>query len=194
MLYVDQPIGVGFSYGTDPVTSTVTAAPYVWKLLQAFFAQFPQYESRDFGIFTESYGGHYGPGYIPPPPPIYNLTSLADPSRICIILRVPKRRHRKRHCNGAKPLPDRVRYKQRLVRPNPTIQSLRRLQLQQHLYTTHQRLATHLLLFHLHLVLSPLTPKMHFRNRQQLRVRKRGQHLLQRYRRSVVRGGRLRRL
>ena len=36
MLYVDQPIGVGFSYGTDDVTSTVTAAPYVWKLLQAF--------------------------------------------------------------------------------------------------------------------------------------------------------------
>lgn len=62
MLYVDQPIGVGFSYGTDPVTSTVTAAPYVWKLLQAFYAQFPQYENRDFGIFTESYGGHYGPG------------------------------------------------------------------------------------------------------------------------------------
>lgn len=62
MLYIDQPIGVGFSYGTDPVTSTVTAAPYVWTLLQAFFAQFPQYENRDFGIFTESYGGHYGPG------------------------------------------------------------------------------------------------------------------------------------
>ena len=65
MLYVDQPIGTGFSYGTDPVTSTVTAAPYVWKLLQAFYAQFPQYENRDFGIFTESYGGHYGPGKCP---------------------------------------------------------------------------------------------------------------------------------
>lgn len=53
MIYIDQPIGVGFSYGTDDVTSTVTAAPYVWKLLQAFYAQFPQYESRDFAIFTE---------------------------------------------------------------------------------------------------------------------------------------------
>ncbi|KAI9730445.1 MAG: hypothetical protein M1818_008140 [Claussenomyces sp. TS43310] len=63
MLYVDQPIGVGFSYGTDDVTSTVTAAPYVWKLLQAFFTQFPQYENRDFAIFTESYGGHYGPEF-----------------------------------------------------------------------------------------------------------------------------------
>ncbi|KAL9110061.1 MAG: hypothetical protein Q9227_005400 [Pyrenula ochraceoflavens] len=63
MLYIDQPIGVGFSYGTDSVTSTVTAAPYVWTFLQAFFAQFPQYESRNFGIFTESYGGHYGPEF-----------------------------------------------------------------------------------------------------------------------------------
>lgn len=63
MLYVDQPIGTGFSYGTDSVTSTVTAAPYVWKLLQAFYTQFPQYESRNFGLFTESYGGHYGPEF-----------------------------------------------------------------------------------------------------------------------------------
>ena len=53
MLYVDQPIGTGFSYGTDSVTSTVTAAPYVWTLLQAFYTQFPQYENRNFGIFTE---------------------------------------------------------------------------------------------------------------------------------------------
>jgi carboxypeptidase C (cathepsin A) len=63
MIYIDQPIGVGFSYGTDSVTSTVTAAPLVWKLIQAFYASFPQYESRDFGIFTESYGGHYGPEF-----------------------------------------------------------------------------------------------------------------------------------
>ncbi|KAE8147827.1 Alpha/Beta hydrolase protein [Aspergillus avenaceus] len=63
MLYIDQPIGVGFSYGNNDVTSTETAAPYVWKLLQAFYDHFPQYESRDFGIFTESYGGHYGPGF-----------------------------------------------------------------------------------------------------------------------------------
>ena len=63
MLYIDQPIGTGFSYGDDQVTSTVTAAPFVWQLLQAFYAQFPQYESRNFGIFTESYGGHYGPEF-----------------------------------------------------------------------------------------------------------------------------------
>lgn len=37
MLYVDEPIGVGFSYGTDSATSTVTAAEYVWKFLQNFY-------------------------------------------------------------------------------------------------------------------------------------------------------------
>ncbi len=63
MLYVDQPIGTGFSYGNDQASSTVTAAAYVWKLLQAFYAAFPTYENRDFGIFTESYGGHYGPEF-----------------------------------------------------------------------------------------------------------------------------------
>ncbi|KUI53502.1 Carboxypeptidase S1 [Cytospora mali] len=63
MLYVDQPIGTGFSYGTDDVTSTVTAAEYVWTFLQNFYAAFPTYESRDFGLWTESYGGHYGPEF-----------------------------------------------------------------------------------------------------------------------------------
>lgn len=62
-LYVDQPIGTGFSYGTDDAVSTIAAAPRVWNLLQAFYAQFPEYENRDFGLFTESYGGHYGPEF-----------------------------------------------------------------------------------------------------------------------------------
>lgn len=63
MLYIDQPIGTGFSYGDDEAYGTVSAAPYVWKFLQAFYAQFPQYENRDYGLFTESYGGHYGPEF-----------------------------------------------------------------------------------------------------------------------------------
>ncbi|TVY88036.1 Carboxypeptidase S1 [Lachnellula willkommii] len=48
MIYVDEPIGTGFSYGNDTVFGTVSAAPFVWKLLQAFFAHFKEYESRDF--------------------------------------------------------------------------------------------------------------------------------------------------
>ena len=63
MLYIDQPISTGFSFGAEDANSTVTAAPFVWKLLQAFYAQFPMYENRNFGLFTESYGGHYGPEF-----------------------------------------------------------------------------------------------------------------------------------
>ncbi|KHJ32536.1 putative carboxypeptidase s1 protein [Erysiphe necator] len=64
MLYIDQPIGVGFSYGENNVNSTTSSAVLVWKLVQAFYAQFPQYENRTFGVFTESYGGHYGPEFV----------------------------------------------------------------------------------------------------------------------------------
>ncbi|KAF7557505.1 hypothetical protein G7046_g6023 [Stylonectria norvegica] len=63
MLYIDQPIGTGFSTGTYAVNSTIQAAPYIWNLLQAFFANFPQYTTRELGLFTESYGGHYGPEF-----------------------------------------------------------------------------------------------------------------------------------
>lgn len=62
-LYVDQPSGAGFSYGYDGVNSTITAAPAAWKLLQNFYAEFPDYMNRDFGLFTESFGGHYGPHF-----------------------------------------------------------------------------------------------------------------------------------
>ncbi|KUJ20781.1 carboxypeptidase-like protein S1 [Mollisia scopiformis] len=62
MLYIDQPVGVGFSYDSAASAPTVVSAPFVWTFMQAFYAQFPQYENRDFGLFTESYGGHFGPG------------------------------------------------------------------------------------------------------------------------------------
>lgn len=62
MLYIDQPVGVGFSYGHGPeINSTVDAMPYVWTFLQKFISIFEDFKGRDFGIFTESYGGHYGP-------------------------------------------------------------------------------------------------------------------------------------
>ena len=46
MLHLNQPIGTGFSYGNYAVTSTVTAAPYVWKLLQAFIPSFRGTKTR----------------------------------------------------------------------------------------------------------------------------------------------------
>ncbi|KAF9224939.1 alpha/beta-hydrolase [Gyrodon lividus] len=66
VIYIDQPIGTGFSYGTDTVNSTETAAPLVWKAFQVLFESklFSEYASREFIFATESYGGHYGPSFV----------------------------------------------------------------------------------------------------------------------------------
>jgi len=64
LLYVDQPVGTGFSYVTDQYgyvddEAGVTAAMYTF--LQLFFEKFPQYSTAPFYIVGESYGGHYVP-------------------------------------------------------------------------------------------------------------------------------------
>ena len=64
-LFIDQPVGVGFSYGTENVDTSELAAVDVWKFLQIWFKdpRFHKYAHRDFGIWTESYGGHFGPTF-----------------------------------------------------------------------------------------------------------------------------------
>ena len=91
MLFVDQPESTGFSYTTlvngtingttneisitnsslatgtfsnpnDPVTGdSYTAADTMWRFMQAWLEAFPQYQSTDLNLFSESYGGHYTP-------------------------------------------------------------------------------------------------------------------------------------
>ncbi|KAJ3556291.1 hypothetical protein NM688_g2106 [Phlebia brevispora] len=65
MLYIDQPVGVGFSHGTTTVGTSQEAAEDVWTFLQIFFAdsRFSSLQQNDFGLWTESYGGHYGPTF-----------------------------------------------------------------------------------------------------------------------------------
>ncbi|KAH7174267.1 putative carboxypeptidase S1 [Fusarium flagelliforme] len=61
VLYIDQPIGSGFSYGDGgKVNSTKQCSPYVWAFLQLWFEAFTEYENRELSVFTESYGGHTG--------------------------------------------------------------------------------------------------------------------------------------
>lgn len=62
MLYIDQPIATGFSYGSNPIDSTDDAAWYILKFLQAFHSEFRQYQGREFSILGISYGGHTVPG------------------------------------------------------------------------------------------------------------------------------------
>ena len=50
VIYIDQPIGTGFSYGTDTVNSTASAAPFVWEAFQILFesGQFSKFQSREY--------------------------------------------------------------------------------------------------------------------------------------------------
>jgi carboxypeptidase C (cathepsin A) len=66
VIYIDQPIGTGFSFGTDTVNSTLSAAPFVWQAFQVLFEspQFVKFQKREFIFATESYGGHYGPAFV----------------------------------------------------------------------------------------------------------------------------------
>ncbi|CZR50976.1 related to carboxypeptidase [Phialocephala subalpina] len=97
MLFLSQPLGVGFSYGNEQVGSlnpdtgafenasfadpqgrypvinataldtTDLAAVAAWHVLQGFLGGLPQLDggitSREFNLWTESYGGHYGPAF-----------------------------------------------------------------------------------------------------------------------------------
>ena len=96
MLYLSQPIGVGFSYETADVGSydnrsnflnasqatpngrfsmvnpyrydtTYLAAVGAWEILQAFLSELPtldnEVDNKTFNLWTESYGGHYGPQF-----------------------------------------------------------------------------------------------------------------------------------
>ncbi|KAF9034389.1 serine carboxypeptidase [Panaeolus papilionaceus] len=65
LLFIDQPIGVGFSHGDLNVGTSQQAAADVWSFLQIFLSdrRFAKYRFNKMAIWTESYGGHYGPTF-----------------------------------------------------------------------------------------------------------------------------------
>jgi cathepsin A (carboxypeptidase C) len=67
VIFLDQPINVGYSYGDDSVSDTVAASKDVYALLVLFFKQFPEYKDLDFHIAGESYAGHYIPVFASGP-------------------------------------------------------------------------------------------------------------------------------
>ncbi|XP_044483456.1 serine carboxypeptidase-like [Mangifera indica] len=66
LLFVDQPIGTGFSYTSDENDirhDEDGVSNDLYDFLQAFFKEHPQYAMNDFFITGESYAGHYIPAF-----------------------------------------------------------------------------------------------------------------------------------
>jgi cathepsin A (carboxypeptidase C) len=62
VIFVDQPVNVGYSYTNSNTTdSSPAAADDMYALLTLFFSEFKEYASQDFHIAGESYAGHYIP-------------------------------------------------------------------------------------------------------------------------------------
>ncbi|TIB75548.1 peptidase S10, serine carboxypeptidase [Wallemia mellicola] len=62
LLFLDQPINVGYSYSdSDSVNTTPVAADDVYAFLQIFFKHYDDYAKLPFSIAAESYGGRYAP-------------------------------------------------------------------------------------------------------------------------------------
>ncbi|KAH3660566.1 hypothetical protein OGAPHI_007152 [Ogataea philodendri] len=61
VVFLDQPVNVGFSYSSQSVSNTVAAGKDVYAFLELFYQQFPHLLKNDFHIAGESYGGHYIP-------------------------------------------------------------------------------------------------------------------------------------
>jgi len=63
MLFIDSPVGTGFSYvkNQDYPTNEPTVAGDLLIFLQTWFTQNPSYAKNPFWIFGESYGGKYVP-------------------------------------------------------------------------------------------------------------------------------------
>ncbi|KAK9175745.1 hypothetical protein WN944_027752 [Citrus x changshan-huyou] len=66
LIFVDQPIGTGFSYTSDKDDirhDEEGVSNDLYDFLQAFFAEHPEYAKNDFYITGESYAGHYIPAF-----------------------------------------------------------------------------------------------------------------------------------
>jgi len=61
VLWLDQPAGVGFSYGQETDKNEKMISEDAYYFLQAFLRSNPKYQKNPLFIVGESYGGHYAP-------------------------------------------------------------------------------------------------------------------------------------
>lgn len=61
IMWIDQPAGVGYSYGVKNDRNETEIGNDMYAFLQAFFEKHTEYQHNEFFVFGESYGGHYAP-------------------------------------------------------------------------------------------------------------------------------------
>ena len=61
VLWLDQPAGVGFSYGAENDYNEEMISEDAYYFLQEFYKEHPEYKENPLTIVGESYGGHYAP-------------------------------------------------------------------------------------------------------------------------------------
>ena len=63
VIYIDQPVGTGFSYGEPLLTTMEEATTEFLTFIQAILGQFPELQEKDLYMTGESYAGHYIPAF-----------------------------------------------------------------------------------------------------------------------------------
>lgn len=61
IIYLDQPVGTGYSYGAETTLTLAALADDVFAFLQLWLRRFPAYAARALHLAGESWGGHYVP-------------------------------------------------------------------------------------------------------------------------------------
>lgn len=61
VIFLDQPVNVGFSYSDEKVNNTRAAGVDVYQFIDLFYQTFPKFRGNGLHIAGESYGGHYVP-------------------------------------------------------------------------------------------------------------------------------------
>lgn len=66
MIYIDNPVGTGFSFTTDPkgyCTNETQVGEHLYATITQFFQLFPELQKNKFFITGESYAGKYVPAF-----------------------------------------------------------------------------------------------------------------------------------
>jgi carboxypeptidase C (cathepsin A) len=59
MIYLDQPVGTGFSYGNTHLTDMQDGSKEFIKFFEKFYKLYPDLKSNELYLTGESYGGKY---------------------------------------------------------------------------------------------------------------------------------------